>query len=225
MTDNTAIEFLFFSYFGIDLADENNQDTLLDAAIDRAYVDASRRVWKFEKNSELTDVKKTDLRANCRKKANGKIKESILKQQSIGEVYNELEGVYDNSDLKITFGIAQKWYNMTIKYIFIMNVLLSKRGNFVLNEICKNYKGKIDVPVDDFIIKAACGKGVDVPCNGGKSSYSNKIAWSKWEESHYTTFQDNIKNAAKNEDILDYENRLWIDEAKKRKNINKEGAQ
>ena len=53
MTYNTAIEFLFFSYFGIDLADNNDEKTLLEVAINRAYRDASSHVLQLEFKERL----------------------------------------------------------------------------------------------------------------------------------------------------------------------------
>lgn len=136
---------------------------------------------------------------------------------------------------KFSFGIAQKWINMTIKYLFILNALAKNvsDGDTKLDAICTNLVDVVDIPVDDYILQAACDKNVSIPCrnnddeySGCKVDYKHKLPWSQWENEpvkYYEDFQKNLKKRKnKNETILEFENRLWIDTAKKRRESEKD---
>ena len=131
---------------------------------------------------------------------------------------------------------------MTIKNIYLMDTIIkmySESGDSYLSDICNVIKGdKIDIPVDDYVIKAACkGLEVSVPaaekdnknCYAGNSDkYGRRLAWSNWkyeqdekeDVSYYRAFQKRLKQKlseseedGKTECVLDKENRLWIDAA------------
>lgn len=225
MKKETALEFLFYSYFNIDFETAKNEHDLLIVAIERAYRDAASHVLQVDSGKADKD-KINDDRQEHKNKAINKLFECIT-QDRISDDWHKnavdaLIETYAGSDLIFTFGIAQKWVNMTVKYLFIMNSVLKETGNVVLDNICEKFDGMIDVPVDDYIIRAACDGGICVPCrdknkeySGMKDKYSSKIPWSQWEDTYYTEFQETIKKEAGDEHILDYENRLWIKTAMK----------
>lgn len=280
MKKETAIEFLFFSYFGIDISIVKKQkdekqifNTLLEAAIDRAYRDAASHVLTVDSKFELSDEQKNKVRkiykVACIKKIIQYFKEILVKKElnqdwvedlatALKEIYlsdidslikdYKIEGIKIKKQMpkykiKFTFGIAQKWINMSIKNIHIMNTIIkecyktneecneSKSG--LLDKLCKTFsddkaENLIDVPVDDYIIQAACNRGVKVPCEDEQkikmiNDYQQRLAWSKWElsgsgeENYYRNFQEEFKSCADFKDfdgsILDCENRLWINQA------------
>lgn len=267
MTKNTAIEFLFFSYFGIDLADNNDEKILLETAINRAYRDAAGHVLKLKFQEGLKD--KANIVNAYKKVASNEIFECLkgmndekIKDDWVEELAKKLIAIYklpkkdlcereelsELEDFKridddvFTFGIAQKWINMTIKNIYLMDTIIkmySESGDSYLSDICNVIKdNKIDIPVDDYVIKAACkGLGVSIPaaekgdknCYAGNTdTYSRRLAWSNWkyeqdekeDVSYYRAFQKRLKQklSESEEDgktgcVLDKENRLWIDAA------------
>lgn len=225
MKKDTALEFLFFSYFRIDFQDANNKNKLIEAAIERAYIDASNHVLQLKKDNVLNEKQILMIRKKCKKDGEHAIKKALEIQATVEDVYEIIKKIYNSSGLTMTLGITQKWYNMTIKYLFVMNAILNDVGNTVLEELCHKFAGRIDVPVDDNIIRVACDMSVEVPCrnkdntySGMKEIYSNKIPWSQWDQiSYYHAFQKNIKDKLDNENILDEENRIWISVAKKDK--------
>ena len=193
-------------------------------------MDAASLVLKFNNEKELTDEEKNEIRQGCKGEAISILLKHFDGEKSISDNWqkdlaNSLKKEYDNTGLEFTFGIAQKWINMTVKYLYIMISVLKliETENHVLDDICKRYDKNIDVPVDDFIIRAACDNKIGVPCRndnkeyiGMNDTYSCKIPWSQWDEEYYTDFQKNIKDKVDNNGILDYENKLWIKEAMNR---------
>jgi hypothetical protein len=230
MKDNTALEFLFYSYFGVDV--KQSKEKLLDAAINKAYADAARHVLTFKKNCELTKETKKKQRTEAREEATQLLKKEL---NNINEVSNfikwhrgiiqEICNVYKKTALGFSGGIAQKWINMTIKNIFVINASLN-----MCNEECEQIKKIVnvlskceyDIPVDDYMIAVAKGKGICVPQIDNSirrwSSWDIETEESKYEICYYTNFQNDIREKfgeemESEETLLDVENRLWIKEA------------
>lgn len=94
-----------------------------------------------------------------------------------------------------TIGQAQKWVNMTLKYMLVMGI-----------ERMEALKPVLHVPVDSYIIEKAQDE-LDV-----QSPFPN---WSKINDyGKYLNYQDDIKkNAAekKNKTAIDWEGDAWID--------------
>lgn len=110
-----------------------------------------------------------------------------------------------------TYGHAQKWLNMTLKYQMLFG-----------REFNSNIKEFMHVPVDSFIMEAASGFGVMTPYktehknDEGKYSESNSLPWSKWEECHYTKFQKELRKKIAPKPVIEWEAGAWIKVAKNR---------
>lgn len=273
MTEKSAIDFLFFSYFNEDI-DEIKEDKskLLNAAINRAYRDAASHVLKFEFNNSLSDKEKSKIINTYKTIGEMEIlnyltnisdKKEKLSENWVEELAKELIALYglsreeliskiDTVELKsyqkengeFTFGIAQKWINMTMKNIYVMDSIIKtylKKEKTCLGYVCDVFDKFIDVPVDDYIIKATCNRFLEkVPSKnsekkdgnymGNSDKYSEKLAWSNWKneydaeystKSYYRAFQERLKRKMDEDDefkemgdVLDKENRLWINTAK-----------
>ena len=243
MKIENAIDFLLFAYFGITLDDEN--DIITDKIIDRAYRDASSRVLSVNEGNE-----------NCKDDAKKHIKCFLenIKTNDFQQMHNncatELVKLYEgktDSEHKFTYGIAQKWLNMSVKYLVIVLKILEEQN--AKSSFFKSYKDCVlsfetncDVPIDDYILevvslskkkkfenglslKIASQKG-DENVTYGSGKYKR---WSKYEFDHNTWLEQNddyhklqqeIKNEARlteGDSILDWENKAWIEVAKKRK--------
>ncbi|MCL2125964.1 MAG: hypothetical protein FWH33_08270 [Oscillospiraceae bacterium] len=87
-----------------------------------------------------------------------------------------------------TYGLAQKWLNMTIK-----NMLVMERwdGSF---EPIRKY---LHIPVDRYIMEAASlDFGIQIPRkHGSVGKYSNTGSkpWSRWEYCDYINFQEAVR--------------------------------
>lgn len=214
---NSAKDFLMFSYFGIDLQ-EDEKDPQREIAMkcaERAYRDMCRTLTFNEKMDGKNAKEKKDIEKN-RKKFRDDICDLIVVEvkklfedgkdnfddwhsatcNEIMKKAKECPGFYEqkllgkrNEDDKEVFyyGQAQKWINMTIKYMLMFDCFRDYR---------RNYEEKLHVPVDSYVIKAAKklqkklkekNLGIDIkfPAN----------VWSKLKVDEYINFQKTLKCA------------------------------
>ena len=235
MTKNTAISFMLFSYFGITEEEYDDVEALLNAAISRAYVDMAGHVLKFHFNSEstLSNRQKKTIRHIYRQSGASILKNGIKKEIKEFrswhyELAKELLGVYSNylrdeeekiiTRIEFSFGMAQKWINMTIKYIYILDTVISdvKNEKSKLREFREKFDNP-DIPVDGYIIQGASKEmHMEVPVREKNENF----LWSKWDWTdeykcqYYEKFQESLKLKCNNQSILDFENELWIAMAK-----------
>lgn len=224
MREENASSFMLFACFGIASADDRRE--VIASAIDRAYRDAAAHVLSFE----AEDKKKTTNAV--RRKAAERIQKAIEELTSCQRVYDDwhkelikdLKGIYDGHDLKkgyeFTYGVAQKWVNMTMKYLYIIDYFCHSLGyentdfQLAYDAMIRKYCEDFHVPIDGYIMKAAKKEF------GVKSSFS---AWSKIESYEaYFSFQEAIRthpkfrkdpNCALNYSPIDWEGPAWIEYA------------
>lgn len=133
---------------------------------------------------------------------------------------------------KMTYGQAQKWVNMTMKYLYILGYVPEKVVPF------------LHVPVDDFMLEAvwSANHGEDrdkdrlrngmknpdkLPFADSKSkSYGSAkiLKWSKWDAKKYEEYQAGIRNALEGSDIspIVWEGDAWMLISNKRKALKPE---
>lgn len=151
-------------------------EELLWAAIDRAYVDmASHTMTGFSEN--------ISLKWKCRFKASTLIRSSIENYPAHEKSFDDwhknvikgIKSVYkeckvDNHDFSLTEGQAQKWLNMTIKYLFVIKEILG-----IDDKRCWEFKHFIEEtnskmyypPIDSNILKET------------ENNECKRISWSK----------------------------------------------
>ena len=120
MDKKNALNFLLYSYFGV--TSDSDENELLRAAASRAYQDAASHVLSVrnkDKKDELRD-------AGC-----GTLLEFLQAlpvenyDAAHEELCNDLVSKYSGEtteDRGFTYGIAQKWVNMTMKYVFVLSI-------------------------------------------------------------------------------------------------------
>ena len=108
-----------------------------------------------------------------------------------------------------SYGNAQKWVNMTVKYLYIYRSLMLALD--AENDFCSFYDEKLypfeeyfHVPIDSFIMQAIWPKdeegtdwipGKKLPKSGpGNYSDSKHTPWSKFSNEDYNSVQDHIKS-------------------------------
>ena len=239
LADNKKLmDFLLYSYFGCeseDLAREGIQKCAY-----RAYLDLNRRIAFKYSSSELDKMQKdnTDL-AKKYKEAKKALIESVCdiilcsvdKYECVDGQFSlwhkakceEIKGtmntaVFQDDSLilksnSFTYGLAQKWVNMTLKYLWLLDMLPNGLS-----------EAELHVPVDSFILEALKEtqqfntKGNRIT-GSGKSYYYNGEAWSAISEyKNYKKLQDGIRNIAEKQGIspIQWEGSAWMDVAKKR---------
>lgn len=174
--------------------EENNEK----AAANRAYRDMCRTI-RFEKG--VSQMLKND----CRTRVVELIETEIKNCNSIDtlEKYDEFHDslclriidCYDNQTIaEITYGQAQKWVNMTMKYL------------------CVLYEGQCDwlnkiysflhIPIDSIILdKARKEFPNEFPVNN--------IPWSQLSREEYITIQNKLRAVIKDVALIDWEFKAW----------------
>lgn len=216
------MNFLVYSYFGCDISDPAEEKKQKCAR--RAYLDLARTVKYKYSSSELDKAKKDPDKRKYRDMRNDTITDICEKLiDSIGNYpgsnadfdswhQKECERIQDimNGEVKdekllkkdFTFGQAQKWVNMTLKYMWLLDMLPEGISEEDLH-----------VPIDSFILEALTNIYKD-----GTYKYNGE-AWSRLTTDKYDTIQKEIRNIAKEKEInapIEWENTAWIDVAKTR---------
>lgn len=193
------LEFLKFSYFG-DLSNP------IHATSKRAYRDMNRTI-RF--NELSTDEIRLELREKVNNVFENEIKKlignNITNQKEFDawhcDVCKMIKSFYLNEGIEFTYGQAQKWLNMTIKYLYMLEVKEYSFDNVIM---------WLHIPVDNFIFKA-----VKEELNIKRLT---KVSWSRWNNyDEYLEYQNDIRKKLKEEDIspLRWEFENWLNEAEK----------
>lgn len=105
----------------------------------------------------------------------------------------------------MTYGQAQKWLNMTLKYLWIL-------GFWTDN----NIKNVLHVPVDSYIMEATSKLKTEVKIpyakieGAGRYKESKSKKWSAWENVEYFEFQRTLRTSLGKQVPIVWENSAWI---------------
>lgn len=187
--DKDILYFLKASYFG----DFTNP---LKAASSRAYRDMNRtirfnglpdatRLALREKVNAVFDVELSKLNSD-----------SITSQDEFDawhrRVSDMIKALYWDVGVKLTYGHAQKWINMTIKYLYMLEVdTFDATFEF------------LHIPLDNYVFDMARHSlGITRP----------KVAWSKWDnyEEQYLQYQKMVRERIESGTPLRWEFRYWL---------------
>ena len=216
------LEFLKYAYFNI--TESDSKDDILSKCANKAYMDLCRTI-KFKKSDDSD-------RAKCRTEiCNMLVKEYYALKNAV-ESADDKQTVFDNEHericdkirntykiSKLTYGQAQKWLNMMLKYIFLIE------GDSIL-------KSYLHIPVDRYIMQAVGSDNPELKCclklkcipkdNGtlGKYTESTSKVWSKWDDyKEYYDFQKAVRAAISEigfNSPIEWENAAWIEVAEYR---------
>lgn len=234
--ENNAIDFLLYSYFNFDTS--TSPEEMFDLMIKKAYEDATQQ-GAYNTLLQTDELKKASAKAyndaveilkdriTCLLSANDK---TDIQMESSYDSWHEttckeIKKIYNNKLNELfTYGNAQKWVNMTMKYILIVNSLIGK-----FEKICE-IKEYLHIPVDNYMIEAIWDvTKIRLPLieekllkNGTRGAYlPEKVkAWSKWDINDYIVFRDSLRNYLKEKNEkspIEWEGPTWIKIAKKRK--------
>lgn len=241
LTDNKKLlDFLLYSYFGC--SSEDSEQTVKKKCAYRAYLDLARTVKytysskKLEKTKSDADAKEfIDVRNDRIKNICSSLIESIEsypnhsgdfyawhKRECI-QIIDQMNAPYGDDKIEFlkggftfTYGQAQKWVNMTLKYLWLLDMLPNGLS-----------EAELHVPVDSFILEALketqqfSTEGNRIT-GSGESYYYNGEAWSAISDSkNYKKLQDGIRDIVKEQGIfpIQWEGPAWIEVAKQRDKI------
>lgn len=191
--DSDVLEFLKALYFGA-------YTNPYEAASRRAYRDMNRTI-RFG-NLEVT------ARETVRKIIDGLLETEIIsitqKKQTQMEYDNwhqilstKIIAEYDKRGIHFTYGQAQKWINMTLKYLYVL-----------CPDKVKDTFNYLHIPLDNYIFNVA-QKEFDI-------KYPTK-PWSRWESyDDYMEYQKAIRNNLTDVAPLRWEFIFWLKEARNR---------
>ncbi len=187
--DEDIIEFLKTIYFG-------NLSDPLKAASNRAYRDMNRTI-RF---NSLQSTERRKLRECTTTKFSEEIDylcSCAVKSQDDYDSwhYNVCKSIiktYAKSDVKLTYGQAQKWVNMTIKYLYILEA-------YTFDDVFEY----LHIPIDRYILDIVHDElGIESP----------KVVWSKWDDydKEYLDYQKKIRNKIIGCEPLRWEFSNWL---------------
>lgn len=231
------LDFLLYSYFGC--SSEDSEQTVKKKCAYRAYLDLARTVKYVYSSTELEkatvgtdahafiDIRKKRIEDVC-----SKLIESIeifpnypgdfdtWHDRQCAQIICQMNTPYDDGRKKFlkdgftfTYGQAQKWVNMTLKYLWLLDMLPNGLS-----------EAELHVPVDSFILEALKEtqqfntEGNKIT-GSGESYYYNGEAWSAISDpGNYKKLQDGIRDIAKKRGIspIQWEGPAWIEVAKQR---------
>ncbi len=210
------LEFYVANEFGINELDllEMNTETLvavIKKCVHKSYQDLKRKVPYRYSTNKLKELNKEERKEfnNIKREFTENVEQSIIDGLVSDGVLNCSElNPYDiiikvkeiaNNDnfsglfkpeTQFTFGLAQKWVNMTIKYLWILGVFDDE------------YEELIEVPIDSFVISKLNNIGIDI-----------STAWSTWDcPEEYLQAQDTLKRILENQakTRIAWENESWV---------------
>lgn len=190
------LKFLYAVCFG-------NYDDPYEAASSRAYRDFCRTI-RFSDNTD--DSIRKGLRKETTESIKGFIQEvhkleenGSLSQDEFDKKHRALSDkiieIYRNES-ELTYGQAQKWINMTIKYLYVLD-----------DDKIKSIVQYCHVPLDKYILKYA------METLGIKQE---KEPWSKWDDyDKYLEYQKSLRETIKGEYPLRWELTAWMTATRK----------
>lgn len=229
-----AIDFLFYSYFRLDL--NSSTYDIVNSAIDKAYLDAVQQgayntlvpANMKDKSAEIKDLAKNQILEflSSVSRDDYRIKHDTCCDNLV-DLYSEIRNK-NNSELQaFTFGNAQKWVNMTTKYIYLICVVFSnitEQHPFKESIYSKyvDFEDILEIPIDSFILEKIWNDfpQVELPLRdnhnrNGKWSNDKVIPWSQWDKDMYVSFRNSFLQSVHNP--IAWENTAWIEIAQKRK--------
>lgn len=246
-----ALDFLLFSYFSFSLEDlkYKDADSIANLIIKRAYRDASSHVLSVQAVKQEDGLPFTTPEGlkesashmisaclNCLQQAESDDKTYITWHRnlcsSLDSIYKKARCTWGESNgkpLKFSYGIAQKWVNMTMKYMTITADLCAlcdeKNSDFVqkFGDMIARFRNDFHAPVDRYIIDAAGREFSDIVLPTEKESLQNYKfpsdyveSWSRWNPKMYEQFSGALKSELDKEgkSPLDWEGPAWIEQAK-----------
>lgn len=216
-------EMLSVTYFGFDYK-EKDTEKIKNICCEKAYLDMCRTL-RFGEDKTKKYVWKSDVQKIVIESINDLSKLAEKIDQDSFDIFHKKEckkmikvqqdGVFSD-DNSFTVGQAQKWINMTYKYLLLLGYWNDK------TEVIKKL---LHAPVDNYIIQSA-----SIQSKSGKSNAirygldvkkPEKEAWSKWKS--YTKYLDYEKKLRERvyeeyEDkytLIEWECLAWNEQAKK----------
>ena len=239
-----ALDFLLYSYFSFSSKNitEETAAAIARRIIERAYRDASSHVLSIQSNDpheKAVDQILTCLNRLCEHEKCTYDTWHRNLCSSLDSIYKKARCTWGESNgkpLKFSYGIAQKWVNMTMKYMTItanlcallidsdqVPAFLTQYGEMINRHRCAFH-----APVDRYIIDAAGREfsNIELPTDPEKKPMKPLLRykypsdyvepWSQWDDNMYIRFYASLRKNLTDSSPLDWEGPAWIEQAKRR---------
>lgn len=226
------LNFLYYNLLGITIEDIKNKsdEYIIKKCANRAYLDLCRTL-KFTEEYKKNKVSFRECIINniITKKIKcllDKCDTSVMNTENFDcwheklcEKLNKEANkckylVSSDDDKRFHYGQAQKWVNMTLKYMFITEKW---------PECFENIKYFLHVPIDNYILEGIWDekwedvlKIVKRGCIDLEKKFnSDKFKpWSQWDKDRYKDFIDCLRDKVKNQSLIEWETKTWLDVAR-----------
>ena len=236
---DVGIKFLIWTYFNLDGSE--GKDEVINRCIDLAYKDATNQgAFNAIDGKGNYDVERASqtLKASIDRGPSkpfdawhDALCNNLLKYYTLGS---------ETNPPAFSYGNAQKWLNMTIKYLYIYRALMDSLS--AISSDSKNYCDFYDakfssfeddfhIPIDSFIMQAIWPEttpnpnwipGANLPQKGpGAYAGTKHTPWSQFDDKSYNSVQNHIKGQLSGRSPMEWENGEWISVAKDRKDKGK----
>lgn len=207
ITNDKRIESLYKFYFKWLDTSRSDIKHYLKIASDRAYRDLCRTLTWISKlnNSSVLRTEVNDLFYINFLKLNKITNQNDFDKNFHNKICKDIIRIYKDfkkidhrwHEIIFTYWHSQKWLNMTLKYLFILN------HNNILKDIDKIYKF-CHMPIDSIILKELFSKNII-------DESTSKKAWSKLSVNEYYSILKEIVNYIedKYDSMLDLEIEIW----------------
>ena len=235
---NAMDDFLWYSYFGITPKDAvSNRENAKMICAQRAYLDLCRTLKYFKNTDESKNdpdyqtLKETFI--ECIKKHICHQINRLFKDKEDFDTWHKTvcDGIVESAqrceDKKggqlfknkekgtgraFYYGQAQKWLNMTLKYMLLMGLWNDDI------QVIEDGEKPLHVPVDDYIMDAAACKGKKIKSLLTDRVRKNESPWSRWSYDTYIEFQVQIRGKAGDyKTPMGWEQKAWVEIAEYRK--------
>ncbi len=228
-----TLDSLIFFYFGFTLDEDYSE--IIVRIIEKAYNDAT--------SQGAFNVKADSRKAQLSKYGEGGSLNIMIERLKMlendevvkfddwhSETCKELIDIYNKNGLEgiFTYGNAQKWINMTLKYIYLLNGISENYAKSFwerTSKICR-YSSSFHIPIDSYLIDELWDyPDVKLPFKDNVEkdrSYQYVVpskyikGWSNWDENDYNDALDSWRKVI-DKDSMVWESEHWINRAKERK--------
>ncbi|MBP3336633.1 MAG: hypothetical protein J6L61_11025 [Ruminiclostridium sp.] len=234
--DNNQLElktelekFFVYSYLNVGMVSdmvEGHANNLLLMAINKAYGDATQQnafnglfkkniinIGKLKESSETNKVTSSEYLYDKISKYGKSINFATWHKEVCERLVNDYNKIHDENNKNFfTYGNAQKWLNMTLKYLWLLNRLPNDMDEKALH-----------APIDSYILQKLKKLEIEGVTGSGETFYYKKKCWSNIDKyNEYMELQEKIRKFAKadGKSVIEWENEAWIEMSVARKTPN-----
>lgn len=191
--DKDVLDFFKVIYFGV-ITDP------MAAASDRAYRDLNRTIRFKNMPQERRDYLRHSVTALFKKEIPELVQFGVDDQDGYDSWHYhicwKIRTYYRDAGVEFHYGQAQKWLNMTMKYLYVS-------GEYAFDGLFQY----LHVPIDNYVFSIA-KKELGIPQPG--------VAWSRWDdyEGQYMDYQIALRSRIRGYYPLRWEFKFWMKEAR-----------